>query len=147
MGAKVLSRVCYLGSNSPNDGLNHFLKFLSLGFHLEKLLKSGSRDIKQVLLRRTSIAYIHQSNFKRRYYVHRRWNSQILSLLSMLYSKKGRNLRHNAGLDFVPVLSIDSRHCTNKRNTKHFVRIHTIAKFINMHNENKLQKNKPNNLK
>ena len=67
MGAKV-----YLGSNGPKDGLNHFLKFLSLEFRLEKLLRSGSRDLKQVLSGRTSIAYIHQSNFKRRYYVHRR---------------------------------------------------------------------------
>ena len=65
MGAKVLSRVCYLGSNGPNDGLNHFLKFLSLEFRLKKLLRLGSRDLKQVLSGRTSIAYIHQSNFKR----------------------------------------------------------------------------------
>ena len=61
----MLSKVCYLGSNGPNDGLNHFLKFLLLGFRLEKLLKSGSRDLKQALSERTSIAYIHQSNFKR----------------------------------------------------------------------------------
>ena len=61
----------------------------------------------------------------------------------MSYSQKGRNLRHNAGLDFVPVLIIESRHCTNKRNTKRFVKIHTIAKFINMHDENKLTQNKP----
>ena len=68
MGAKVYCQGCaiYLGSNGLNDGFNHFLKFLSLGFRLEKLLKSGSRDLKQVLSRRTSIAYIHQSNFKRR---------------------------------------------------------------------------------
>ena len=61
----------------------------------------------------------------------------------MLYSKKERNLRHNAGLDFVPVLIIESHHGTNKRNTKRFIRIHTIAKFINMHNDSKLTQNKP----
>ena len=48
MGAKVYCQGCaiYLGSNGLNDGFNHFLKFLSLGFRLEKLLRSGSRDLK-----------------------------------------------------------------------------------------------------